>query len=95
MAAQDLAVEHAWQKNIVGKLRLARTLRARVDFAKGFADYVEGSSVVPVLFHQSIHSHKKAQKAQMDFNQKRYERTDLYSFALSFLVPFVPLCGCS
>ena len=41
MAAQDLAEQHARQHDVVGKLRLADTLRARIDFAKRFADYVK------------------------------------------------------
>ena len=41
MAAQDFAVKHARQKDVVGKLRLAGALGARIDFAKGLADYVE------------------------------------------------------
>ena len=41
MTAQNLAEEHARQNDVVGKLRLAGALRARVDLAKRFADYVE------------------------------------------------------
>ena len=46
MAAQNLAEEHARQHDVVGKLRLAGALRARIDLAKRFADYVEWLSVV-------------------------------------------------
>jgi len=41
MAAQNLAVKHARQKDVVGKLRLAGALGARIDFAKGLADHIE------------------------------------------------------
>src|SRR5207249_7586871 len=55
MTTQNLAIEHARQKNIIGKLRLARALRARVDFAEGFADYLEWLSVVLfVIRHSTI-----------------------------------------
>ena len=55
MAAEDLAVKHARQKDIVGKLRLAGTLRPRVDFAERFADDVEWLSVVWfVIRHSTI-----------------------------------------
>jgi hypothetical protein len=58
VAPQNFAVEHARQKDVVGKLRLARALRARVDLAEWFADYVERSSVVAVLRHDSKISHR-------------------------------------
>src|SRR5438046_7646131 len=51
MAPQDLSREHARQKDVVGKLRLARALGAGIDFAEGFADYLEWLSVVAVLRH--------------------------------------------
>ena len=38
MTTENFAVEHAWQKDVVGKLGLARTLCAGIHFAKGFAD---------------------------------------------------------
>jgi hypothetical protein len=40
MSAQDLAEEHARQYDVVGKLRLT-SFGARVDLAKGLADYVQ------------------------------------------------------
>ena len=51
MAAQNFAEEHARQNDVVGKLRLTGTLRARVDLAKGFADYVEWLPVVLIVWH--------------------------------------------
>ena len=44
------ASEHARQKDVIGKLRLARALRAGIDLAERFADYVEGLAVA-VLCH--------------------------------------------
>ena len=41
MATENSAIEHARQKDVVGKLRLARALRAGIDLAKGLADYIE------------------------------------------------------
>ena len=43
------AREHARQKDVIGKLRLARALRAGIDLAERFADYVEVS--IAVLAH--------------------------------------------
>src|SRR5688500_20161860 len=40
VAAQDLAEQHSRQHDVVGKLRLALALRARVDFTKWIADYM-------------------------------------------------------
>ena len=52
MAAQDFAEEHARQHDVVGKLRLAGALRARIDLAKRLADYVQRLPVVvTVLSH--------------------------------------------
>ena len=51
MTPQNFAIERARQKDVVGKLRLARALRARVDLAKGFADYVERLSVILIAWH--------------------------------------------
>ena len=54
MTAQDLAVEHAWEKDIVRKFRLPGALRARVDLAKWLADYIERLSVVVARgFHEN------------------------------------------
>src|SRR5258708_7680887 len=58
MAAEDFAVEHARQHNVVGKLRLARALGARIDLAEGFADYLEWLSVVAVLHHHLRINHR-------------------------------------
>jgi hypothetical protein len=52
MSAQDFAVEHPRQKDVVGKLRLAGALGARVDLAEWFADYIERLPVVAVITHQ-------------------------------------------
>jgi hypothetical protein len=41
MGAENLACEHPRQNDVVGKLRLAGALRARIDFAKRLADYIE------------------------------------------------------
>jgi hypothetical protein len=41
VTAQDLAVEHSGQHDVVSKPGLTRTLRARIDFAEWFADYLE------------------------------------------------------
>ena len=46
VTAQDLAEEHARQHDVVGKLRLAGALRARIDLAKRLADDVQRLSVV-------------------------------------------------
>ena len=46
MRAENLAGEHPRQNDVVGKLRLARALRARIDFAKRLADYIERFPVV-------------------------------------------------
>ncbi len=48
---QDFAEEHARQKDVIGKLRLARALRACIDLAEWFADYFEGLTVVAVVIH--------------------------------------------
>jgi hypothetical protein len=47
VTAQDLAIEHARQKDVVGKLRLSRALRAGIDLAEGFTDDVEIAVTVP------------------------------------------------
>ena len=60
MAAQNLAVEHARQKDVVGKLRLARALGAGIDLAEWFADYLERLSVIAVLCHHPRISHRWA-----------------------------------
>ena len=39
MAAKNFREHHARQDDVVGKLRLAGALGARIDFAKWFADY--------------------------------------------------------
>src|SRR6266550_8833695 len=49
MTAQNFAVEHAREKDVVGKLRLPRALGTRVDFAERFPDDVEWFAVVTVL----------------------------------------------
>ena len=41
MRAQDLAGEHARQKDVVSKLRLARALRTGINLAERFSDYIE------------------------------------------------------
>jgi hypothetical protein len=52
MRAQDLAVEHARQHDVVGKFSLAGTLRARIHLAKRFPDNLQGLSVfISVLSH--------------------------------------------
>jgi hypothetical protein len=40
MTAEDLAIQHARQNDVVRKLRLADTLCPRVDFAEWLADNV-------------------------------------------------------
>jgi hypothetical protein len=40
VTAENFAEEHAGQHDVVGKLRLAGALCARVDLAKGFTDDV-------------------------------------------------------
>src|SRR6266481_402281 len=49
VAPQNFAIEHARQKDVVGKLRLASALCARIDFAEWFADYVERLPVVRLI----------------------------------------------
>jgi hypothetical protein len=51
VAPQNLAIEHARQKDVVGKLRLASALCARIDLAERFADHIQGFSIVTVLSH--------------------------------------------
>ncbi len=41
VTAQDLAVEHAWEHDVVGELCLADTFCSRIDFAKWLADDVQ------------------------------------------------------
>ena len=41
VATENSAIEHARQKDVVGKLRLAGALGAGIDLAKGLADYIE------------------------------------------------------
>src|SRR5437762_2971082 len=57
VAPQNLAIEHARQKYVVRKLRLAGALRARINLAEWFADYVEWLPVVAVVIHLRI-SHR-------------------------------------
>ena len=47
MAAEDFAVEHAWENDVVGEFCLTDTFCARIDFAERLADDVEW---IPVLF---------------------------------------------
>ena len=54
MSTQNFAEEHARQHDVVGKLRLAGALRARINLAKGFADYVERFPVVVSVLSHSI-----------------------------------------
>jgi hypothetical protein len=58
VASQHLAMKHARQDDVVGKLRLACALLARVYFAKGLADDFQRLIIltvspiaVPVLTH--------------------------------------------
>jgi hypothetical protein len=41
MTAEDLAEKHARQNDVVGELGLADALRARVDFSKRLANYIQ------------------------------------------------------
>jgi hypothetical protein len=60
MAAEHLAVEHARQDYIVGELRLARALLARVNFAKGLADYAKRPVLLSVrAFAVSVLTHNR------------------------------------
>ena len=52
MAAENFRVHHARQDDVVGKLRLAGALCARIDFAEWFADYLEWLSVLRIVRHQ-------------------------------------------
>jgi hypothetical protein len=54
MSTQDFAVEHARQHDVVGKLRLASALRARVNLAERFADDAEWLTVISVLSHNDL-----------------------------------------
>ena len=54
MGAENLAGEHPRQNDVVGKLRLTGALRARIDLAKRFADYVERLSVVGLIVRHSM-----------------------------------------
>src|SRR5713226_1462121 len=80
MAAQNLAVEHARQKNVVGKLRLARALSTGIDLAEGFADYLERLSVVAVFVHRSNPATKRHKKHKRDFTQAKGDRCRWRSF---------------
>src|SRR5882672_10161827 len=51
MSAENFAVEHARQHDVVRKLRLAGALRARVNLAKRLADHFESIAVVTVPDH--------------------------------------------
>jgi hypothetical protein len=51
VAAEDLGVNHSRQDDVIGKLRLAGALRARVDFAKRLANYVEWFPVFLIVSH--------------------------------------------
>jgi hypothetical protein len=52
VAAENFAEEHPRQHDVVGKFRLADALRAGINLAERFADYVEWFSVIAVLCHQ-------------------------------------------
>jgi hypothetical protein len=41
VTTQKLCVDHARQNDVVSKLRLAGALRASINLAKRFADYIE------------------------------------------------------
>src|SRR5712692_6224843 len=58
MAPQDFAVEHARQKDVVGKLRLARAFGAGIDLAERFANDLQRLSVVAVLRHHLRINHR-------------------------------------
>ncbi len=45
-AAQHLAVQHVWEKNVVGKLILPGDARKAIDFRHRFADDVEAFGLV-------------------------------------------------
>src|SRR5260370_10192614 len=84
VAPQNFAIEHARQKDVVGKLRLARALRARVDLAEWFADYFEWLPVVLVVAHESniaTKRHKKHKRYRV--NESRNSIAAL--FALRFI----------
>ena len=55
MTAQDLAEEHARQNDVVGELRLANTLRARINFAKRLADDIKCRFPFCLQFRYSRH----------------------------------------
>ena len=54
MAAQNFRVEHPRQHDVIGKLRLARALCPRIDFAEWFADYLKGFSIFRLLAIQFL-----------------------------------------
>jgi hypothetical protein len=58
VAPQNFAIEHARQKDVVGKLRLAGALRARIDLAEWFTNYVEWFPVAAVVIHGPGISHR-------------------------------------
>jgi hypothetical protein len=58
VASQNFAIEHARQKDVVGKLRLPGALGTRIDFAEWLADYVERLPVVAVVTHVSGINHR-------------------------------------
>src|SRR5260370_36342200 len=91
MAAQNLAREHAREKDVVGKLRLARALRARIDLAEGFADYVEWLSVVAVLHHHLRINHRWTRIYTASENKTSKRRIDLVVICAIRVYPWLLL----
>ncbi len=56
MATEDLAVEHAWENDVVGEFGLTNTFRTRIDFAEWLADDVEWISALFTFAHALIES---------------------------------------
>src|SRR5438128_10977129 len=64
MTTQDFAVEHARQKDVVGKLRLTCALCTGIDIAKRLADHVQRVCVVFTIAHQSNQPQKGAKSTK-------------------------------
>jgi len=56
MAAEDFAVEHARENDVVGEFCLTNTFRTRIDFAVRPADDVERICVLVTFAHVLIES---------------------------------------
>ena len=54
MTAKHLAIQHARQNDVVSELRLANTLRARVDLAKRLSDDVQRGRLVSFATHSVL-----------------------------------------